>query len=64
MVWKILNFFCVVCFGHVPAAVQDVSTDEYAIGMLTVANQTALHWQLLRSLDGKVLDDLWLTKSE
>ena len=38
------------------------ATDVLASGVLKVFNSTALRWQLLRSIDGKVLDELWLRK--
>eukprot|EP00299_Pterocystis_sp_00344_P016284 c8169_g1_i1.p2 GENE.c8169_g1_i1~~c8169_g1_i1.p2 ORF type:complete len:268 (-),score=59.97 c8169_g1_i1:39-842(-) len=44
-------------------ALDDVSTDKEAIGLLNVVNTTALHWVLLESSNGNVLDELWLTKS-
>ncbi len=40
-----------------------VATAELAFGILTVANASALHWQLHGSVTGDILDDLWLTKS-
>jgi hypothetical protein len=38
------------------------ATDVIASGVLKVFNSSALRWQLLRSVDGTVLDELWLTK--
>ena len=38
------------------------STAALASGILTVQNSSAIHWQLISSHTGTVLDDLWLTK--
>jgi hypothetical protein len=38
------------------------ATDVMASGVLKVFNSTAIRWQLLRSVDGVVLDEVWLTK--
>ena len=38
------------------------ATSRLASGVLTVPNASALHWQLIASHDGEILDDLWITK--
>jgi hypothetical protein len=38
------------------------ATDVLASGVLKVFNSTHLRWQLLRSIDGAILDELWLVK--
>ena len=38
------------------------ATDVLASGVLKVFNSTHLRWQLLRSIDGVILDELWLVK--
>lgn len=38
------------------------STAEFASGLLTVTNTSALHYQLISSMDGTILDEFWLTK--
>lgn len=51
--------------ASVPAgsAVEDVATAALAAGVLSIANRSALRWRLYGSVDGSVMDELWLTKS-
>lgn len=36
---------------------------DLSTGVLDMVNATALHWRLIGSVDGKILDDLWVTKT-
>jgi hypothetical protein len=38
------------------------ATSKVASGVLQVINSTAVHWQLIYSHTGEILDDFWLTK--
>jgi len=38
--------------------------DDWGIGLITVANKTALHWEYIRNKDQKVVDERWIYKEE
>ena len=45
-----------------PPRSQAVTSGRYAAGVLDVVNASAVHWRLIDSTDGHIIDELWLTK--
>lgn len=36
--------------------------DDFGIGVITIANKTALHWEYIRNKERKVIDERWIYK--
>jgi len=48
---------------NIPYGTANFTSDRLSLGVLDVANQTAVHWTLFDSIDHSVIDEVWLTKS-
>lgn len=47
----------------VPVGSEVYATAALASGLLTVVNRSALHFELISSRNGTILDHVWLTKT-